>query len=74
MSLADGSLIPIEERDISEVTHVGDKLLAPAGIAVRNPAFDVTPARLVSAIITEHGVARGDYQTQLAEFVRRGGR
>ncbi len=74
LSLADGTLIPIEERDISEVTHIGEKLLAPAGIGVRNPAFDVTPARLVSAIITEYGVAEGDYVTALANFVRQGGR
>jgi len=74
LSLADGSLIPIEERDASEVTHVGSQRLAPEGVAVRNPAFDVTPARLISAIITEHGVAQGDYLTTLAGFVRRGGR
>jgi len=61
LSLADGSLIPIEERDRREVTHVGDKQLAPEGIDVRNPAFDVTPARLITAIITERGVVKGDY-------------
>ena len=61
LSLADGSLIPIEERDRREVTHVGDKQLAPDGIDVRNPAFDVTPARLITAIITERGVVKGDY-------------
>ena len=66
LSIADGSGIPIEERSTDEVTHVGGRRLAPEGIAVRNPAFDVTPARLVSAIITERGVVQGDYQRGLA--------
>lgn len=70
LSLPDGSHIPIEERDASEVTHTGGKQLAPAGVAVRNPAFDVTPARLVTAIITERGVVRGDYVRGLAELVK----
>lgn len=70
LSLPDGSHIPIEERDASEVTHTGGKQLAPDGVAVRNPAFDVTPARLVTAIITERGVVRGDYVRGLAELVR----
>ncbi|MEZ4485489.1 MAG: S-methyl-5-thioribose-1-phosphate isomerase [Syntrophotaleaceae bacterium] len=68
-AIADGSRIPIEERDATEVTHCGTSRLAPEGIAVRNPAFDVTPHRLVSAIITERGVARGDYKTALAELL-----
>jgi methylthioribose-1-phosphate isomerase len=72
LSLADGSLIPIEERGGQEVTHLGTQRLAPEGVAVCNPAFDVTPARLISAIITEHGVARGDYRTRLAELVAKG--
>jgi methylthioribose-1-phosphate isomerase len=72
LQVADGSKIPIEERDIREVTHIGEQQLAPANIAVFNPAFDVTPARLVSAIITEHGVASGNYTEQLAAFVKQG--
>ena len=72
LSLADGTAIPIEERDSREVTHSGDKRLAPEGIAVRNPAFDVTPARLITAIITEHGVARGDYAAALPALVAGG--
>ena len=56
--LADGSGIPIEERPSIEVTGYGDRRWAPQGISVRNPAFDVTPADLISAIITEHGVLR----------------
>ncbi len=65
LSLADGSQIPIEERAEREVTHTGDIQLAPSGIAVRNPAFDVTPNRLVTAIITEKGVVQGDYANGL---------
>jgi methylthioribose-1-phosphate isomerase len=68
-SIPDGSHIPIEERDPREVTHSGDRRMAPEGIAVRNPAFDVTPARLVSAIITERGVVQGDYLQGLRELL-----
>ena len=68
LRLADGSQIPIEERDAREVTHIGDKALAPEGIAVRNPAFDVTPARLITAIITEGGVVSGDYESGLRQL------
>ncbi len=56
LALADGSAIPIEERSASEVTGYGAERWAPTGVKVRNPAFDVTPARNVSAIITERGV------------------
>jgi methylthioribose-1-phosphate isomerase len=69
LSLADGSRIPIEERGSREVTHSGERQLAPEGVAVRNPAFDVTPARYISAIITERGVVRGDYERGLRELV-----
>lgn len=72
LSLSDGSQIPIEERDAREITHIKDVQLAPEGIEVRNPAFDVTPNRLVTAIITEHGVAQGDYLQKLAEFISKG--
>jgi methylthioribose-1-phosphate isomerase len=65
----DGSRIPIEERNPREVTHVGSARLAPGGARVRNPAFDVTPARYVTAIVTERGVARAPYGTSLAELV-----
>ena len=73
LSLESGAQIPIEERDRREVTHSGERQLAPENIAVRNPAFDVTPARLISAIITEHGVARGDFSTRLRQLCRQGG-
>ena len=57
----DGAGIPIEERAAEEVTHHGGRRLAPAGVKVRNPAFDVTPSRYVTAIITERGIARAPY-------------
>lgn len=53
--LSDGSQIPIEERDPEEVYKVGDTILTPTGVEFYNPAFDVTPAELITAIITEHG-------------------
>jgi methylthioribose-1-phosphate isomerase len=64
-----GAGIPIEERDPEEVTHHGGKLLAPEGIAVRNPAFDVTPHRFVTAIVCEAGVARPPYVESLKRLV-----
>ena len=66
---ADGSGIPIEERNAREVTHVGSSQLTPAGARIRNPAFDVTPAKFVTAIITERGIARAPYAESLAALV-----
>jgi len=62
MSLLDGSGIVIEERGSEEVTSCGGRRIAPEGVDVYNPAFDVTPARYVSAIITERGVIRAPFQ------------
>jgi methylthioribose-1-phosphate isomerase len=56
LKLPTGASIPIEERAPREVTHVGDKRLVPEGVPVHNPAFDVTPAALITALITERGV------------------
>ena len=56
MSLSSGDLIPIEERGSNEITHGFGKQTAPEGVQVYNPAFDVTPAELIEAIITEKGV------------------
>jgi methylthioribose-1-phosphate isomerase len=71
LTLASGDGIPIEQRNPAEVTHVFGKLIAPEGIAVENPAFDVTPARYVGAIITERGVARAPYEQSLRELANR---
>jgi methylthioribose-1-phosphate isomerase len=70
LSLTDGSAIPIEERHDREVTHIRGIQLAPENIRVRNPAFDVTPARYISAIITEKGLVTGDYVTKLRAMVQ----
>ena len=63
-----GAEIPIEERNIREITHVQDVQLAPEGISVSNYAFDVTPNDLVSAIVTEKGVARAPYTESLRKM------
>jgi methylthioribose-1-phosphate isomerase len=60
-----GDDIPIEERDRKEVTHVREQQLAPDGVGVSNPAFDVTPNELIAAIITDKGVARAPYTETL---------
>ena len=69
LNTPDGSKIPIEERSDREVTHIGPSRLTPEGARVRNPAFDVTPAKYVTAIITERGVARAPFHESLAALV-----
>ena len=64
-TLPDGSAIPIEERSAREVTHIHGVATAPEGTAVLHPAFDVTPHRYISAIITEHGVVRAPFGGRL---------
>jgi methylthioribose-1-phosphate isomerase len=63
-----GREIPIEERHAQEVTHHGGKQMTPHGIGVANPAFDVTPAKYVTAIVTERGVLQAPYTESLAEM------
>jgi methylthioribose-1-phosphate isomerase len=65
LATPDGAHIPIEERSEREVTHVGSARLTPEGVRVRNPAFDVTPNRLVTAIVTETGIFRPPYAESL---------
>jgi methylthioribose-1-phosphate isomerase len=65
LTLTSGDQIPIEERSASEVTHVFGNAVAPHGTAVKNPAFDVTPSRYVTGIITENGVAYAPYEESL---------
>jgi methylthioribose-1-phosphate isomerase len=73
LTLADGSGIPIEERPPREVTHMAGRALAPADIGVANPAFDVTPAANITAIITERGVARAPYAESLRALAEAAG-
>jgi methylthioribose-1-phosphate isomerase len=61
----DGSGIPIEQRNSKEVTHIAGKQMVPDGVQIENPAFDVTPAKYVAAIITERGVAKAPYEESL---------
>jgi methylthioribose-1-phosphate isomerase len=65
LSLESGDQIPIEERASREITHIKDHVIAPQGINVANPAFDVTPHRYVTAIVTERGIARPPYTESL---------
>ena len=65
LKTSDGSKIPIEQRNPREITHIAGKSIAPEGVQVENPAFDVTPAKYVAAIITERGIARGPYEDSL---------
>ena len=68
LTLASGAQIPIEQRSAAEVTQVFGHQVAPPGTAVENPAFDVTPARYVTAIVTEKGVARAPFEDSLRQL------
>jgi methylthioribose-1-phosphate isomerase len=67
LSLASGEQIPIEERSQEEVTHLGGVRISP-DVRAAHPAFDVTPARFIAAIITERGVARPPFEESLARL------
>lgn len=69
LSTPSGDQIPIEERSAREVTHVGECQITPDGVEVANPAFDVTPAKYIQAIITERGVVKPPYPKNLAELM-----
>ena len=71
LQAASGAGIPIEERAAEEVTHLRGERVAAEGVSVFNPAFDVTPARYITAIVTERGVARAPYQTSLPALAGR---
>jgi len=68
LSLVTGDLIPIEQRNPEEITEGFGRRTAPEGVKVYNPAFDVTPARLIDAIITENGIAKAPYAISLASL------
>ncbi len=69
LKTASGAEIPIEQRAPGEVTHLFGVAVAPENIGVENPAFDVTPARYVTAIVTERGIARAPYEKSLQQLV-----
>jgi methylthioribose-1-phosphate isomerase len=64
----DGSGIPIEQRSRKEVTHIAGRQMVPDGVEVENPAFDVTPAKFVTAIITDRGIAKAPYEESLRKL------
>jgi methylthioribose-1-phosphate isomerase len=70
LATAHGDLIPIEQRSATEVTHSNGKQMTPHGVAVENPAFDVTPAKYVTAIITERGVLRAPYEQSIQSMAK----
>ena len=69
LSCPNGDAIPIEERSAREVTHLNERQIAPTGVKVMNPAFDVTPHALIAALITERGVVRAPYGKSLARLM-----
>ncbi|ANU14531.1 S-methyl-5-thioribose-1-phosphate isomerase [Planococcus halocryophilus] len=76
LGIEDGTAIPIEERNAEEITHMNGQPIAPLGTKVFNPAFDVTPSHLITAIITEKGIITANYQKNIPEmlgaFTRKG--
>ena len=69
LSIESGDQIPIEERHAQEITQFGDRQVAPEGIEVFNPAFDVTPNELITALITEKGVIRPPFRTSIPKVL-----
>jgi methylthioribose-1-phosphate isomerase len=70
LECSDGSKIPIEQRNAKEVTHIAGKQMVPDGVEIENPAFDVTPAKYVAAIITDKGIARAPYSESLRKLAQ----
>jgi len=73
LSIASGEEIPIEERDPEEVTHIQGIRIAPEGVTVANPAFDITPHYYISAIITEKGILQEPYEARLRKAFQKEG-
>jgi methylthioribose-1-phosphate isomerase len=72
LATAHGDEIPIEQRNAREVTHANGKQITPHGVGIENPAFDVTPAKYVTAIITERGVLKAPYGESIAAMANAG--
>jgi methylthioribose-1-phosphate isomerase len=70
LATAHGDLIPIEQRDAREVTHSNGKQMTPHGVGIENPAFDVTPAKYITAIITERGILRAPFTESIAAMAQ----
>ena len=69
---ASGEQIPIEQRDPREVTHSNGKQMTPDGVGIENPAFDVTPAKYITAIVTERGILRAPFTASIAAMAKAG--
>lgn len=70
LTLATGDLIPIEERDAREVTHIAGVPIAPEGVRVGNPAFDVTPHQYITALVTERGIVAPPFVENLRKIIK----
>ena len=70
VNIKNGDDIPIEERDVEEVTHIGSTQITPDFVKVANPAFDITPAELITAIITDQGVLEAPYSRSIARLLK----
>jgi methylthioribose-1-phosphate isomerase len=70
LNTATGAGIPIEQRSPTEVTHANGKQMTPHGVAIENPAFDVTPARYITAIITERGVLTAPFEQSIQNMAK----
>lgn len=71
LSIRSGEMIPVEERKPQEISHLGNKEIGPPGVRAINPAFDITPSRYVSAIITEKGVIKPPFRAEIKKFLRK---
>ena len=71
LSLKTGAMIPVEERAPEEISHFGNKKIGPAGVSVMNPAFDITPNKYVTAIITEKGVVKAPYRQEIRKLFKK---
>ncbi|MFC1534166.1 S-methyl-5-thioribose-1-phosphate isomerase [Thermodesulfobacteriota bacterium] len=70
ITIKEGDMIPVEERDPKEISHLGNRAIGPRGVKTINPAFDITPARYVTAIITEKGVIRPPYRSGIKKLFK----
>lgn len=70
-SMETGDMIPVEERDPREISHFGNKEIGPSGVKSLNPAFDITPAKYISAIITEYGLIKRPYSVAIKTLFKR---
>jgi methylthioribose-1-phosphate isomerase len=68
LTIKNGDMIPIEERDPSEITHIRGRMVGPKGVKALNPAFDITPARYITGIVTEKGVVRPPYASEIKKL------